>query len=325
MYSQIRNISIACIILVALGGFFQTATADTEANKQLVFRHMELWDTGNLAIADEIFATDYINHDPTLPDVTDIEGLKGSVIASRIAFPDFHHTSEDMVAEGDKVVRRVTINATHQGEFMGIPATGRQVTWTGIIMSRIADDKILDEWWSYDALALMQQLDVMPPTREDYTWGEPSTVTGDPGDPVTNTAFVLYVVQKFWNEQNVTALDNTHSLEFIAHNPVIPGHPLPYDMYKDVCLLHLAAFPDLRVTTENIIAEGDKVAIRWTVNGTHQGELMGIPATGIPVTFTGMTIYRFADGKIVENWWAYDALGMMQQITTPPESEPQQE
>jgi predicted ester cyclase len=96
-------------------------------------------------------------------------------------------------------------------------------------------------------------------------------------------------------------------------------------MYKHVCLLHLAAFPDMRVTTENIIAEDDKVAIRWTVTGTHMGALMGIPATGRKVTWTGITTYRFADDKIVENWWAYDALGMMQQITAPPESEPPQE
>ncbi|MFC1795246.1 ester cyclase, partial [Planctomycetota bacterium] len=101
--------------------------------------------------------------------------------------------------------------------------------------------------------------------------------------------------------------------------------PLPFHIYKNACLLHLAAFPDFRVTTHNIIAEGDKVAIRWTVNGTHLGELMGVPPTERPVEFTGSTIYRFVDGKIVENWWAYDALGMMQQITTLPESEPPQE
>jgi steroid delta-isomerase-like uncharacterized protein len=80
----------------------------------------------------------------------------------------------------------------------------------------------------------------------------------------------------------------------------------------------------MRVTTDDIIAEGDKVVIRWTANGTHQGELMGIPASGNQTTWSGMTIYRFADGKIVESWWAYDALGMMQQIM-PPMPEPPEE
>jgi steroid delta-isomerase-like uncharacterized protein len=150
-------------------------------------------------------------------------------------------------------------------------------------------------------------------------------VTGDPGDPMANTSMVLYFVQKFWNEQNVGGLDNTHSPDFIAHIPVIPGNPFPFYVYKQVCLLHLAAFPDLRITVDNIIAEGDKVAVRWTATGTHLGELMGIPASGRQIKFTGITIHRFADGKIVENWWVYDAMGMMQQITAPPESEPLQE
>ena len=208
---------------------------------------------------------------------------------------------------------------------MGIPPTGASIVGTGMAIYRIADGRIQEAWLSADDLGMLEQLGLMPPTREDYTWGTASTVTGDPGDPVTNMALVLYVVQKFWNEQNIDALDITHSPDAIAHNPVIPGSPLDIDGYKQAALMHLVAFPDFRVTTENIIAEGDKVAIRWTVNGTHLGELMGILPSERPVTFTGVTIYRFAEGKIVENWWSYDALGMMQQITAPPESEPPQE
>jgi hypothetical protein len=90
----------------------------------------------------------------------------------------------------------------------------------------------------------------MPATREDYTWGASSEVTGEPGDEMTNTALVLYLVEKFWNQQNMNALDDTHSPDFIAHIPVIPGHPLPFYVYKQVCLMHLAAFPDLRITTD---------------------------------------------------------------------------
>ncbi|MEJ2704230.1 MAG: ester cyclase family protein, partial [Sedimentisphaerales bacterium] len=292
---------------------------DPEANKALAIRADEHVNTGDPAIADEVFATDFINHDPANPDVRDLESYKGWVAATRTAMPDFHATMEDMIAEGDKVAERWTATGTQEGELPGIPPTGRQVTFTGMTIYRVAEGKIVEMWWSMDSLGLMQQLGVMPPTATDYTWGPPSEVTGDPGDPVTNTAMVLYLVQKFWNEQNVAGLDNTHGPDFISHNPVIPGNPLPYNMYKQVGLLHLAAFPDMRVTAENIMAEGDKVAVRWTVNGTHLGELMGVPPTGRPVTFTGMTIHRFADGKIIENWWAYDALGMMQQITAPPE------
>jgi len=281
---------------------------------------LELWNTQDLAIADEVFAPDFIPHMPHYPHVTDVESYKAEVATGSTLIPDFHATLDDIVAEGDKVVARFTATGTAQGEIMGIPVDGVPYTNTWIVMFRFVNGKIVEEWVQYDLLGVLEQFGAMPPSRptpENYTWGPPSQVTGDPGDPAANTALVLYVAQKFWNEQSVAALDSTHSPDAMGHNPVIPGHPLPYNMYKHVCLLHLAAFPDFRVTTENIIAEGDKVAIRWTVNGTHLGALMGVPPTGRSVTFTGMTIYRFADGKIVENWWSYDALGMMQQITGP--------
>lgn len=79
-----------------------------------------------------------------------------------------------------------------------------------------------------------------------------------------------------------------------------------------------AAFPDLRVTLDDAIAEGDKVVSRWTAQGTHQGELMGIAPTGNRVTIAGITIHRIEDGKIVEEWENWDALGMMQQIGAVP-------
>ena len=318
MYSQIRNISIACIILVALGGLFQTATADIEANKQLVLRHMELWDTGNLAIADEIFATDYINHDPALPDVTDLEGLKGFVVVSRMAFPDFHHTSEDLVAEGDRVARRVTVTATHQGEFVGIPATGRQVTWTGIIISRIADGKIVEEWWNYDALALMQQLGMMPPTRADYTWGVSSTVTGDPGDPEANKAIVQRMIDEVMNLQNMGVVDEVFADDYLMHDPAWPMEVKGPEGFKQWAgAMFEPYFSDSHIAAEDIFAEEDRVVVRWTWSGIHAGEFMGIPPTGRRINVTGTSIHRFADGKFVESWVSYDSLGMMQQLTTP--------
>ena len=75
-----------------------------------------------------------------------------------------------------------------------------------------------------------------------------------------------------------------------------------------------ATFPDMVVSTNDMIAEGDKVVSRWTGTGTHQGEFMGIPSTGNKVTVTGIGIDRLVDGKIVEHWEQFDTMGMMQQI-----------
>ena len=86
-----------------------------------------------------------------------------------------------------------------------------------------------------------------------------------------------------------------------------------------------SAVPDLRVTLEDDIAEGKKVVSRWRAQGTHQGELMGIAPTGNEVAITGITIHRIEDGKIVEEWENWDALGLMQQIGAVPTPEQSEE
>ncbi|MEZ4725925.1 MAG: ester cyclase [Caldilineaceae bacterium] len=90
------------------------------------------------------------------------EALKQHIAGAEAAFPHYEMITEDLIAEGDKVVVRFTMRATHQGDFMGIPATGRQVNVPGIIIYRIADGKIVEHWMHFDALAMMQQLGVQP-------------------------------------------------------------------------------------------------------------------------------------------------------------------
>jgi steroid delta-isomerase-like uncharacterized protein len=87
-----------------------------------------------------------------------------------------------------------------------------------------------------------------------------------------------------------------------------------YEAYREEISAYRAAFPDLRYTVEDQLAEGDLVASRWTVRGTHRGELMGIAPTGKEIGLTGITIQRFANGKIAEEWWNWDTLGLMQQL-----------
>ena len=134
-----------------------------EENKAIVSRATEeLWNKNNLAVVDELYATNFVSHD--LPEVTpDRKGYKQFVTISHTAFPDFHTTVEDIIAEGDKVVQRFTARGTHKGEFMGIPPTGKQVTITGIAIDRIAGSKIVENWANMDMLGMMVQLGVVPP------------------------------------------------------------------------------------------------------------------------------------------------------------------
>ena len=133
-----------------------------EENKEIVNRMTEeFWNTGNVAVVDEFYAPNYVGHDPG--GLMDLEQFKQSAAAYFAAFPDLHITTDDLIAEGDKVVKRFTARCTHTGEFMGIPPTGKQITVTGNEIFRIAGGKIVEIWQSMDTLGMMQQLGVIPP------------------------------------------------------------------------------------------------------------------------------------------------------------------
>ncbi len=296
-----------------------------EENKAIVRRAWEkVINQGNLAAADEIFAADYVYHTPGSPDLHGLEeGVKQPVSMQRTAFPDIHFTVEDIIAEGDMVAHRWSAIGTHRGEFMGIPPTDSQVTMTGIVFSRISGGKVVEDWAVSDMLGLLQQLGVVPPMgREDFTWGEPmEPVTGAPGDPEGTKAIFQPVVDEVWNKGNLAVIDKIFGTNWVLHDPAWPEELRGPEGFKQYVTAMLNPFPDTHCTVEDIVAEGDKIAVRWTYAGTHQGELMGIPPTGKQVIITGITIHRFADGKIVESWFSYDMLGLMRQlgVIPPPE------
>jgi steroid delta-isomerase-like uncharacterized protein len=140
----------------------------TEENKAIVRRYVEEWNKRNLA-ALEIFAPNYVFHGALPPGFSpDLAGGEQLRIALWTAFPDMHIAVEDLIAEGDKVVARFTFRGTHQGDFMGMPPTGKQVRWTAIEIDRIEDDKFVETWANLDVLGFLQQLGAIPqmaPTR----------------------------------------------------------------------------------------------------------------------------------------------------------------
>ncbi len=135
-----------------------------EENKTIFRRYVEeVSNEGNLDLVDEIFAR-YVSHQPDgHTEERGPEDVKRFIGEFHRAFPDFHCTIEDQIAEGDKVVTRVTIRGTHQGktEEFG-PPTGRQIEGGGITISRIEGGKIVEDWDSYDNLSLLQQLGLAP-------------------------------------------------------------------------------------------------------------------------------------------------------------------
>jgi steroid delta-isomerase-like uncharacterized protein len=131
-------------------------------NTSIVKRYVEeIYNKGNLDLAAELVTNDYVNH-TGFQTVEGVQGLQAFAGMLRTAFPDFHEVLEDQIEAGDKEVHRYTITGTHQGEFVGIPATGKKVTVTGITIARLREGKIAEEWSQADMLGVMQQLGLVP-------------------------------------------------------------------------------------------------------------------------------------------------------------------
>ncbi|MBA7559052.1 MAG: ester cyclase [Dehalococcoidia bacterium] len=136
-----------------------------EENKAVLRRVAEeIFNKGDLAVVDEVIASNYVYHGSGGQEYKSPEGFKQIVTMFRNAFPDLHMTVEDMVAEGDKVAHRLTIRGTHKGELMGIAPTGKQVTISAVTISRFAGGKEAEAWSNLDQLGMYQQLGVAPPT-----------------------------------------------------------------------------------------------------------------------------------------------------------------
>jgi steroid delta-isomerase-like uncharacterized protein len=136
----------------------------SEQNKTAVRRLFdELWNKGNLPVADELIAPTYTHHDASTPDVgRGPESEKKRVTHYRNAFPDMRLTIEDIIAEGETVIARWSCRGQHKGELNGIAPTGKQFAISGVTIARFANGKMVEGYVNWDALALMQQLGVVP-------------------------------------------------------------------------------------------------------------------------------------------------------------------
>jgi steroid delta-isomerase-like uncharacterized protein len=118
---------------------------------------------------------------------------------------------------------------------------------------------------------------------------------------MTNKEIVRRFSDDLWGQGNLAAGDQLLAVDLIEHNP-LPGQGAGREGHKQVVALFRSAFPDLHVVTEDLVEEGDRVALRWKAQGTHRGDLMGLAPTGKRVTLTGIEILRLNGGKIVERW-----------------------
>lgn len=140
----------------------------TEASNEATFSRLhDAVNTGDAEVIskviDEVVDPGLVFHAPVPGDVSGVQALKQVWSVLLRAFPDLHVAIEDVIAQGDKVVYRNTVTGTHQGEYRGLPATGRSVTYDEIFIVRFADGRIAEIWGVVDVLTQLRQLGASPP------------------------------------------------------------------------------------------------------------------------------------------------------------------
>jgi predicted ester cyclase len=130
----------------------------------------------------------------------------------------------------------------------------------------------------------------------------------------TNKAVVRAIAEQVINTGALDRADDYFVADYIEHVPLPPGFPTGLAALKTYWAMMRAAFPDLNLTVEDLLAEGDRVVLRATAQGTHQGELMGLPPTGRTASWSEIHICRLAGGQVVEHWGNVDQLGLLTQL-----------
>jgi len=137
---------------------------------------------------------------------------------------------------------------------------------------------------------------------------------------VDNRVIVQALYEEVWNKRKIDLMDVLVSPSHALHgpNPNLSGAAIGPEAYKRQVLIFTAAYPDLRFTIEDLIAEKEKVVIYWTMSGTHKGEFLGIPQTNKRISVDGITIHHITNGKIMDSYVSWDTWGMMQQLGLAP-------
>jgi len=291
-----------------------TADDSTEiANKAIIARYVYATNLMDMDTFDGYVAEDYVEHDPIPGQQPGRDGLKEAYKIFAGPFPDAVFVFADLFGEGDLVFGRGEISGTHEGEFFGIPGSGKKVYWTGTRLFRLKDNKVTDGWFNVDLAGLLVQMGVAPaPPGPPPPDPPPVMPTGAPGTREQSTQIMRTLIDEIWAQGKLDLADDLFHPEAIC--PSAPTLPVGPEGTKAIVQMVRSAFPDYWVKIDLIAAEADRVGARISQGGTHQGDFFGIPPTGKEVSWTEMAILRIGDGKILATWFDSDIAGLMQQL-----------
>lgn len=283
-------------------------------NKVIARRYfVEIMNMANMETVEELLSPDFVFTLPTHPEpYHGPDGFKELVNMLHDCFPDFYIHVQDMVASGDTVVTRWRGGGTHKGGALhtikgDLPASGRAFEIDGMTWHRIVDGKIVESLANEDTVGLMTQLGVIP--------SEPPAVAS----PDAAKALVDRYFNEIMNEGKLEAIEEVMDPNFAF---IIPTQPEPFrghEGFKGFVQYLRAAFPDIKFEIEREAIDGNKVAVRWKITGTHQGEFLGAPATNKTIEDHGVDIFTLANGKILTVHVNENDFGLMTQLGIIPE------
>jgi steroid delta-isomerase-like uncharacterized protein len=282
--------------------------SSTDDNKQLLQKYVKnVIDGQNPSLASYYFAPNFYNHDRAPGEEPGLQGVTAFLGAIFSAFSGFQTTIAEQIAQDDLVVGRWTQSFKNTGPYLSFPASGKDIHIAGITITRVRDGKIVEEWEARDAVSLLVQMGVVQPL------GPLDGGSAADSQQTMNEAVASQFFYEGWNPNNPDVIDQIVAPHFTNNNLLAGQKDGPEGLKQFVQAWH-SAFPDMNVAIDLLISEGTKVAVRWTLNGTHQGTFLGIPATGKYVSLPGITIFRIEDGTIKEGWGFWEQAGMLQQL-----------
>ncbi len=275
-----------------------------EANKRAAQQIFDVWDGDDIDALDDVIAENVILHGPeqVLGTVHGRDAYKDNLRMIRAGLPDLFFEAHNVVAEDETVMARCTFGGTHDGEIMGIEPTETsiEVTWFGSY--RFDDGMVVEVTGLPDLFGAFLQLGVVEPPG------------GTPTTEAENKEIARKYPEDVISEGNLDLIDEIIADDYVEYNSA-RSEPLrgPDEVREYVSTLR-AAFPDIHCGVEDLIAEGDMVVRRDRATATHEGEFMGIEATGKEGVVEGIHIHRIEDGQLVETWAQNDVMSMMQQL-----------
>lgn len=282
-------------------------------NKELVRKWIEAgWNQRQDSAIEDFCAVDFSGEDARQGALWGHDGIGRFMAQTLIAFPDLRVRIDDVVAEGDIVACRTTSAGTHRADFLGVPATGKSLSFSAMDHYRIEDGQICQAWRVWDAFGVMHTLSGSTESKGGLGLA-PEITQISRAETELNRAALRCLLDGVWNQGRIDVSDTLLADDFLLRDPNAPDS-FSADQWRVSIAEVGQAFTNARFEVLSLIAEGDAVACRFRFNALHGGAWMGFPATGSTISSEGALIARMSIGRCKTLWQVRDELGVYQQL-----------